>query len=118
MSFLTKRKHPSVTDIPTPLAELIRISYYQLSRATCSFSQSNLIGSGSIGSVYKGTLDDGMPIAVKVFNQSEDALESFGVECDLLKNLRHRNLTKVITGCFTDNLKALVLEYMPNGSLD
>ncbi|XP_031118122.1 probable LRR receptor-like serine/threonine-protein kinase At3g47570 [Ipomoea triloba] len=112
-----KSEVPSVMDIRIPLAE-IRVSYYELSRATCGFSQSNLIGSGSFGTVYKGILDDGMPVAVKVFNHSEDALKSFDVECDVLKNLRHRNLTKVITGCFTDNFKALVLEYFSNGSFD
>ncbi|XP_031120388.1 receptor kinase-like protein Xa21 [Ipomoea triloba] len=118
---LTKRqrklKVPSMTDIGFPWDKL-RISYNELSRATCSFSQNNLVGSGSFGSVYKGTLDDGMLIAVKVFNQSEDALDSFNVEIEVLKNLRHRNLTKVITGCFAIDFKALVLEYMPNGSLD
>ncbi|XP_031118782.1 probable LRR receptor-like serine/threonine-protein kinase At3g47570 [Ipomoea triloba] len=108
---------PSMTDIGFPWDKL-RISYDELSRATSCFSQNNLIGSGSFGSVYKGTLDDGMLIAVKVFNQLEDALESFNVEIEVLKNLRHRNLTKVITGCFAYDFKALVLEYMPNGSLD
>ncbi|XP_019176907.1 PREDICTED: probable LRR receptor-like serine/threonine-protein kinase At3g47570 [Ipomoea nil] len=106
-----------MTDIGFPWDKL-RISYDELSRATSCFSQNNLIGSGSFGSVYKGTLDDGMLIAVKVFNQSEDALESFHVEIEVLKNLRHRNLTKVITGCFAEEFKALVLEYMSNGSLD
>ncbi|XP_031118474.1 putative receptor-like protein kinase At3g47110 [Ipomoea triloba] len=108
---------PSVMNIHTPLDE-IRISYFELARATSGFSQSNLIGSGSFGSVYKGILNNGMPIAVKVFNQSERALRSVDVECEVLKNLRHRNLTKVITCCFSDNYKVLVLEYMSNGSLD
>ncbi|XP_019177009.1 PREDICTED: probable LRR receptor-like serine/threonine-protein kinase At3g47570 isoform X2 [Ipomoea nil] len=107
---------PSMTDIGFPWDKL-RISYDELSRATSCFSKNNLISSGSFGSVYKGTLDDGTLIAVKVFNQSDDALESFNVEVEVLKNLRHRNLTKVITGCFAVDFKALVLEYMPNGSL-
>ncbi|XP_031118027.1 probable LRR receptor-like serine/threonine-protein kinase At3g47570 isoform X2 [Ipomoea triloba] len=112
-----KLRFPSMTDIGFQWDKL-RISYNELSRATSCFSQNNLIGSGSFGSVYKGTLDGGMLIAVKVFNQLEDALESFNVEIEVLKNLRHRNLNKVITGCFADDFKALVLEYMPNGSLD
>ncbi|XP_031118780.1 probable LRR receptor-like serine/threonine-protein kinase At3g47570 [Ipomoea triloba] len=118
---LTKRKRkfrvPSMIDIGFPWDKL-RISYNELLRATSCFSQNNLIGSGSFSSVYKGTLDDGMLIAVKVFNQSEDALDSFNVEIEVLKNLRHRNLTKVITGCFAEEFKALVLEYMLNESLD
>ncbi|XWS10890.1 hypothetical protein CRYUN_Cryun38cG0037000 [Craigia yunnanensis] len=69
-----------------PLAEWRRISYYELDQATNGFSESNLRGEGSFGSVYQGTLSDSMSIAVKVFNANLDrALGSFHVECEVFE---------------------------------
>ncbi|XP_057499440.1 probable LRR receptor-like serine/threonine-protein kinase At3g47570 [Actinidia eriantha] len=102
------------------------ISYNKLLKATNGFSSANLIGTGSFGSVYKGILNlsDQKAIAVKVFNQQRrGGTKSFMAECKALKNMRHRNLIKIITACasvdFQDNdFKALVYEYMENGSLE
>ncbi|KAF3649003.1 putative LRR receptor-like serine/threonine-protein kinase MRH1-like [Capsicum annuum] len=88
-------------------------------QATDVLRESNLVGSGSFGSVYKGILRSETAIAVKVFNlQVDEAFKSFDTECEVLRNLLHRNLVKVITCCSNVYFKALVLEYMPNGSLD
>ncbi|KAL7229135.1 hypothetical protein ACSBR2_007771 [Camellia fascicularis] len=55
----------------------------------------------SFGSVYKGLLEnDGSIVAVKVVNlQRHGASKSFIAECEALRNIKHRNLVKVLTTC-------------------
>lgn len=113
-----KRKDPEQVHI-LPERTHERISYNELLEATNGFSESNILGKGSFSSVYKGRLKDENLVAVKVFNlELEGAFKSFDVECEVLRTLRHRNLTKVISSCSNCDFRALVLEYMPSGSLD
>ncbi|KAH9611341.1 hypothetical protein KSS87_000394 [Heliosperma pusillum] len=101
----------------------MKVSYDKLLKATNDFSLENLLGKGSFGSVFKGILD-GNTVAVKVLNlQHHGASKSFMAECNTLKNIRHRNLLSIITSCSSidfqrNDFRALVYEFMPNGSLD
>ncbi|MFS8013154.1 putative protein kinase RLK-Pelle-LRR-XII-1 family [Helianthus anomalus] len=102
-----------------------KISYGRLFKATEGFSAENLIGIGSFSSVYKGGFDEnGFTVAIKVLNlQRRGGFKSFMAECEALRNIRHRNLVKVITSCSSidfqgNDFKALVYDFMPNGSLD
>ncbi|KAL4272411.1 hypothetical protein GQ457_13G004560 [Hibiscus cannabinus] len=114
-----KNKLPTEEDL-LPLGTWRRFSCHELHQATDGFSQNKLLGNGSYGSVYQGNLSDRMVFAVKVFKlELEGAFKSFDVECEVLRNTRHRNLIKIISSCSNDfDFKALVLEFMPNGSLD
>ncbi|XP_058111769.1 putative receptor-like protein kinase At3g47110 [Magnolia sinica] len=117
------RKRPSSTS--SLKNQHFKVSYMELLKATDGFSSSNFIGFGSYGSVYKGVLDhDEMIVAVKVLDlRRKGASKSVMAECNALRNIRHRNLIRVLTSCSSvdskgDHFKAIVLEFMPNGSLE
>ncbi|KAL5719912.1 hypothetical protein ACHQM5_012638 [Ranunculus cassubicifolius] len=101
-----------------------RVSFIDLHRATNGFASENLIGTGRYGFVYKGMHQQGELIAVKVLNLIErGALKNFLAECEALRVIRHRNLLKILTVCSSvdfhgNDFKALVFEFMHNGSLD
>ncbi|XP_070019624.1 LRR receptor-like serine/threonine-protein kinase FLS2 [Nicotiana sylvestris] len=82
-------------------------------------SNEGLCGSGSFGSLYKGALTDGMIVAVKVFNvQMEGTFQTFDKEHEILWNLRHKNLTKILAAVQILNIMADVasaLEYLHHG---
>ena len=100
------------------------ISYKELCRVTNNFDQANLIGFGSFGLVYKATLHNETPVAVKVVDQSKvGAPKSWVAECETLRNVRHHNLIKLVTVCASadfagNDFHAVVYELMSNGSLE
>ncbi|XP_042489976.1 probable LRR receptor-like serine/threonine-protein kinase At3g47570 isoform X2 [Macadamia integrifolia] len=118
----SRSKPPSTPLIGDPH---LKISYKELFQATRGFSSANLIGSGSFGFVYKGSINqDEKFVAVKVLNlQNPRAYKSFMAECEALRNIRHRNLVRIVTSCSSldskgNDFKALVYEFMPNGSIE
>ncbi|XP_022764256.1 LRR receptor-like serine/threonine-protein kinase EFR [Durio zibethinus] len=118
--FRNKKEQPTAT-----CAENSLLSYRSILKPTDGFSSQNLVGSGSFGSVHKGILQEsGVVIAVKVLNLlNRSASRSFLAECEALKNIRHRNLVKVLTAISGvdyqgNDFKALVYEFIENGSLE
>ncbi|KAK3015506.1 hypothetical protein RJ639_005388 [Escallonia herrerae] len=76
-------------------------SYSEMVQATNGFSEENLVGSGSFGSVYKGVVHGyGAVVAVKViYLHHHGASKSFMDEIKALRGVHHRNLLKIISAC-------------------
>ncbi|ONK79096.1 uncharacterized protein A4U43_C01F2900 [Asparagus officinalis] len=118
-------RRKSLDSSPT-IEQNVKVTYGDLVRATDGFSEDNIIGTGSFGRVYKGLLDveSTKVVAVKVLNlQIPGASRTFIAECNAVKNIRHRNLLKILTVCSSvdfkgNDFKAVVFEFMENGSLD
>lgn len=93
-------------------------SYDDLKKCTNNFSESNEIGFGGYGKVYKGILPDGKIIAIKRAQQGsmQGGLE-FKTEIELLSRVHHKNLVGLVGFCFEQGEQMLVYEFMPNGTL-
>uniref|UniRef100_A0A803MXA9 Receptor-like serine/threonine-protein kinase n=1 Tax=Chenopodium quinoa TaxID=63459 RepID=A0A803MXA9_CHEQI len=101
------------------LKELPLFEFKRLATATNDFQDSNKLGQGGFGPVYKGTLEDGVQIAVKRLSAaSGQGLEEFMNEVVVISKLQHRNLVKLLGCCIENQEKMLIYEYMPNKSLD
>ncbi|XP_029125196.1 PR5-like receptor kinase [Cajanus cajan] len=96
----------------------IRYTAKQLRIATDNYS--TLLGSGGFGQVYKGNLSDGTTVAVKVLRANSDKRiqEQLMAKVSTIGKIHHFNLVQFYGFCFKKDLRALVYEYMGNGSLD
>ncbi|KAA8537065.1 hypothetical protein F0562_029543 [Nyssa sinensis] len=97
----------------------------ELKEATSNFNMSNLIGEGSRGQVYKGSLTDGTLVAIRRLKmRKRQSIQSYTPQIELISKLRHSHLVSAIGHCFechpddsSVNMIYLIFEFMPSGTL-
>ncbi|KAI4303002.1 hypothetical protein MLD38_038684 [Melastoma candidum] len=93
-------------------------SLYEIKHATKNFDESNVIGVGGFGKVYKGVIDGSMTVAIKRSNpSSEQGVHEFQTEVEMLSKLRHKHLVSLIGYCEEENEMCLVYDYMARGTM-
>ncbi|KAG2716069.1 hypothetical protein I3760_03G107000 [Carya illinoinensis] len=100
-------------------SQLRRFSLRELQLATENFSESNMIGQGGFGKVYKGVLSDNTKVAVKRLTDYNrpGGEAAFQREVQLISVAVHRNLLQLIGFCTTSLERILVYPFMQNLSV-
>ncbi|GAU21247.1 hypothetical protein TSUD_11660 [Trifolium subterraneum] len=94
----------------------IRYSYKEIKTMTKSFRDK--LGEGGFGAVYKGKLRSGPFVAIKMLSKSKGNGQDFINEVATIGRIHHTNVVRLIGFCVEGSKRALVYEFMPNGSLD
>ncbi|PIA65282.1 hypothetical protein AQUCO_00100632v1 [Aquilegia coerulea] len=95
------------------------IEYQLLEAATDNFSESNILGEGGFGCVYKACFDNNFLAAVKRMDVGgQDAEREFEKEVDLLNRIQHPDIISLLGYCIHDETRFIIYELMQNGSLE
>ncbi|KAJ7959315.1 putative Kinase [Quillaja saponaria] len=94
----------------------IRYTYREIKKMTGGFKDK--LGQGGFGTVYKGKLRSGPFVAIKLLGKSKTSGQDFISEVATIGRIHHVNVVQLIGFCVQGSKRALVYEFMPNGSLD
>ncbi|ESQ55582.1 hypothetical protein EUTSA_v10024677mg [Eutrema salsugineum] len=113
-----KRKRDSNYENIEAVVMLKRYSYENVKKMTNSFS--HVLGKGGFGTVYKGKLPDASSrdIALKILKDSKGSGEDFINELSSMSIASHVNIVSLFGFCYERSKRAIIYEFMPNGSLD
>ncbi|XP_027940224.1 rust resistance kinase Lr10-like [Vigna unguiculata] len=94
----------------------IRYSYKEIKKIAGGFKEK--LGQGGFGSVFKAKLFSGPFVAIKMLGKSKGNGQDFINEVATIGRIHHQNVVRLIGFCVHGSKRALVYEFMPNGSLD
>ncbi|KAM3729813.1 hypothetical protein ACB098_12G039000 [Castanea mollissima] len=94
----------------------IRYSYSQIRKMTTGFKDK--LGEGGYGFVFKGKLESGPLVAIKMLGNSKANGQDFISEVATIGRIHHVNVVQLIGFCAEGSKRGLIYEFMPNGSLD
>ncbi|KAM3251986.1 hypothetical protein P3L10_006056 [Capsicum annuum] len=120
--FKFKRRHLSMFDMIERFLQTqnnfmpLRYDYSNIKRMTRGFKEK--LGEGGYGSVYKGKLRSGRDVAVKMLSKPKDGGQDFMNEVATIGRIHHVNVVGLVGYCVERTKRALVYDFMPNGSLD
>ncbi|MQM20472.1 hypothetical protein Taro_053493 [Colocasia esculenta] len=89
----------------------------ELKEVTDNFGTKTLIGEGSYGRVYHGTLKNGKEAAIKKLDSSKQPDQEFLAQVSMVSRLKHENVVELLGYCVDGNLRILAYEYATKGSL-
>ncbi|KAL3748831.1 hypothetical protein ACJRO7_009985 [Eucalyptus globulus] len=98
------------------LISLRRYTYKDIKRMTDSFKEK--LGQGGYGCVYKGKLQDGQLVVVKLLKKLKGDVGEFFKEVASICRTSNVNVGNLLGFCFEESKRALVYAFMPNGSLE
>ncbi|XP_020412619.1 rust resistance kinase Lr10-like isoform X2 [Prunus persica] len=94
----------------------IRYSYSDIKKMTSRFNEK--LGEGGYGSVFKGKLRSGRFVAVKMLEKPKANGQDFISEVATIGRIHHFNMVQLVGYCVEGSKRALIYNFMPNGSLD